>query len=198
MIRISRTRMLALAFLASIPALALAQQEERPAQAEAQEIQADETQAPSPRDERLIDVLSLIEQVAETEQREFIVDPRVRGRVYIIPSMEAPTYDDLQAILRTLNYAAVATAERVFVVPDALARVLPTRVLLSDDDTVSDDEVVTRVLEIGSENAQQLVPLLRPMLPQQAHLVATPDKLVIVDRYDNVRRIVEVAQALTR
>jgi type II secretory pathway component GspD/PulD (secretin) len=53
-------------------------------------------------------------------------------------------------------------------------------------------------LQRASRLEQQLVPLLRPMLPQQAHLVATPDKLVIVDRYDNVRRIVEVAQALTR
>jgi hypothetical protein len=52
------------------------------------------------------------------------------------------------------------------------------------------------VLETNLENAMMLVPMLRPMLPQSAHLVGIGNKLLIVDRYDNVRRIVAIAQAL--
>lgn len=47
-------------------------------------------------------------------------------------------------------------------------------------------------------NAAQLVPILRPMIPQSGHLAAYPDRnaLVIVDRSANVRRLVEVVKIL--
>ncbi len=98
------------------------------------------------------------------------------------------------------------------VVPEEAARWLPTPIVQNDDPSIPDDAIVTRVVTIPSNckpgadpaipsctNSALLVPLLRPMLPQYAHLVARPpSKLVIVDRYANVRRITEIALALSQ
>jgi general secretion pathway protein D len=150
-------------------------------------------------DEGTIDLTTLIAQVAARENREFLVDPRVRARVRIIPPIEQPDFGVLLSVLRVHGYAAVEVEGRIQIVPDGLARWLPTRVLQRDDNSVSDDEIVTRVLSVPSGQAPQLVPVLRPMLPQNAHLAATADnRLIIVDRYDNVRRITEVVGILTR
>jgi general secretion pathway protein D len=51
---------------------------------------------------------------------------------------------------------------------------------------------------VKSVPAAQLVPILRPLLPQQAHLVAIActNVLVIVDTFANVQRIEKLVRAL--
>ena len=47
-------------------------------------------------------------------------------------------------------------------------------------------------------SAAQLVPLLRPIIPQSGHLVALPsvNKLFIVDTFGNIQRIQTIIDAL--
>jgi general secretion pathway protein D len=67
-------------------------------------------------------------------------------------------------------------------------------------------EWVTRVITVRKISAAQLVPVLRPLMPQTAHMaasVAGPDgekltKLIVVDRYANVRRISQIVDELDR
>lgn len=146
-----------------------------------------------------VELATIIEQVAASSGREFLVDPRVRARVLSVPPIENPSYEDLLSMLRVHGYLAVEIAGRVNILPDANARQIPTRLLQRDDGDVHDDEWVTRVLTVPNGQAGQLVPLLRPMMPQPAHLAATGDgKLIIVDTYANVRRITELVNELSR
>ncbi len=140
------------------------------------------------------DLLDLIQQVAASSDREFIVDPRVNARVEYAGD-EAITYPTLLAILRVYAYVAVEIGGEVSIVPDVYARTMPTRILQRDDESVSDHEVVSRVISLDAD-ASELVPILRPTLPQYAHLAAVGNNLLVVDRYDNVRRITELANAL--
>lgn len=140
---------------------------------------------------------AILEQVAAAEGREFLVDPRVAARVHTVPEIENPTYEALLSILRIHGYIAVEIEGRINIVPSALARQYATRVLQRDDSSVSDDELVTRVLTLNTDNAAPLVPVLRPLMPQYAHLAAQGNKLIIVDHYDNVRRITELSNVLS-
>lgn len=173
-----------------------------PDRADRAALEAAERQAVAERtrdEEGTVELTDLIAQVAARENRSFLVDPRVRARVRLIPPIPNPDYGVLLSVLRIHGYAAVEVEGRVQIVPDQLARWLPTRVLQRDDDDVSDDEIVTRVLTVPAGQAPQLVPVMRPMLPQNAHLAATADnRIIIVDRYDNVRRITEVVRILTQ
>jgi general secretion pathway protein D len=155
------------------------------------------------RDEQSVDLDQLLARVSQKTGKKFLVDPRVRLRVYGVPKIEDPTYAELLAILRLHGYAAAEIAGIVNIVPDANARFMPVRLLNRDDSSVPDDEFVTRVIE--TQNAHLLVPVLRPLMPQSAHLAAVLDdeetgssKLILMDTYANVRRMTELVNALRR
>lgn len=97
----------------------------------------------------------------------------------------------------------------ITIMPDAISRQLPSRIVQIDDPAVPDQELVTRLIAVppGGIDAPMLVPLLRPMLPQYAHLAALPagaaegragSVLIIVDRYANVKRITRLVDELVR
>ncbi len=166
-----------------------------------------ELEAQRRRDERSVDLDELLARVSEATGMKFLVDPRVRARVNAVPRIDTPTYAELLTILRMHGYAAAEVGGRVNIVPDSNARFLPGRVLQRDDDNVPDDEYVTRI--ITTPNAAFLVPVLRPLMPQTAHLAATrgdgaaapdalPDRLILMDTYANVRRITEIVNTLSR
>ena len=100
------------------------------------------------REERSVDLEDLLAQVSASTGKTFLVDPRVRARVYGVPKIDNPSYAELLSILRMHGYVAVEIEGRVNIVPDAVARFLPSRLLQRDDDSVPDDEMVTRVIEV--------------------------------------------------
>jgi len=144
------------------------------------------------------DLVDLVRQVAANSGMEFIIDPRVNASVeYAGDTLtENITYATLLAILRIHGYVAVEIGGVVSIVLDANARTMPTRILQSDDPSVSDHEVVSRVISLSAD-AAGLVPILRPLVPQYGHLAAFGNSLIVVDRYDNVRRLTELAHSLS-
>lgn len=61
-----------------------------------------------------------------------------------------------------------------------------------------DDEWVTTVIPLKNMSATQVVPLLRPLLPQYGQLAPSSDRnaLLLVDRTANVKRIIEIVKVL--
>jgi general secretion pathway protein D len=136
-------------------------------------------------------LVQLIESVSKKTGKNFILDPRVAGNAMLIgidPSKV--TYADLLTILQVNGYAAVESGGLVRIIPDAIGRSAPSP-LIDGDDKHPDAEIVTRVIRVKSIASPQLVPILRSLLPQSAHLAAFPctNELLIVDTYANVRRI---------
>ncbi len=58
--------------------------------------------------------------------------------------------------------------------------------------------MVTEVIDVKNLSASQLVPILRPMVPQYAHLVAYPASniLIISDRASNVNRMMRIIRRI--
>jgi general secretion pathway protein D len=145
-------------------------------------------------------LVQLIETVSKKTGKNFILDPRVSGNAVLIgidPSKV--TYADLLTILQVNGYAAVESGGLVRVIPDSVGRSAPSP-LIDGNEKHPDAEVVTRVLRVKSIPAAQVVPILRSLLPQSAHLAAFPctNELVIVDSYANVRRIESVVAAMDK
>lgn len=177
--------------------------------------------AQPPESDEGVPITTLIEQVAEDMDREFVIDPRIRG-IMGITTGDDLDYDSLLGILRISGVVAIEVGDQIHVMPDRDMRVAPTRVLQEDDPRVSDHEVITRIIDIPEfpdlrpqsvvnaqmaanpfaappgSSAAQLVPVLRPMMSQAGQLGAIPNtnKLVLVDRYDNVRRITAVIEEI--
>jgi general secretion pathway protein D len=146
------------------------------------------------------DISALISTVAEVTERNFIVDPRVKGKVTVISTraMNADeVYQVFLSILKVHGFAAVPSGEVIKIVPDVNAKQdgIPTT---SDESPGHGDEMVTRVIQVDNVTAAQLVPILRPLVPQQGHLAAYPatNVLIISDRANNVERLVSIVRRI--
>jgi general secretion pathway protein D len=143
-------------------------------------------------------LVALVEQVARTSKKEFLIDLYARPQVYLGGTrLEDVTYPIFLSILRANYMAAVTIEGRVNIVGINDVRSYPLPLVQQDDRNIAADEWVTRIVTLDKIDATQLVIILRPLLPQFAHLAAlSPNKLVIVDRYANVQRITAIAKSL--
>jgi len=146
------------------------------------------------------DIQAVITSVADITGKNFIIDPRVKGKVTIISSRAMSDREIYQVFLSVLDvhgYTAVPAGKIIKILPDADAKhsgVPATSV----DKPGKGDESVTRVIEIEHVAAAQLVPILRPLVPPQGHLAAYPQSnvLIISDRVNNIDRILKIIKRI--
>lgn len=148
------------------------------------------------------DIRALVATVADVTGKNFILDPRVKGKVSVIskhPMSKDEVYQVFLSILEVHGFAAVPGKNVIKIVPDAQARQknIP---LEADNPPGSGDQLVTRVVKVDFANVQQLVPILRPLVPQQGYLAAIPAAkvLIITDRADNINRLVRIIRKVDR
>jgi len=146
------------------------------------------------------DINAVISTVSEVTGKNFIVDPRVKGKVTIIssrPMKKAELYQVFLSILEVHGFSAVPSGNVIKILPDASAKQSPLPVA-SDGDPGEGDELVTRVIELNSVAAAQLVPILRPLIPQQGHLAAyaASNILIVSDRAANIERLSKIIKRI--
>jgi general secretion pathway protein D len=145
-----------------------------------------------------VELAPLLQRVERESGKRFLVDRRHGPRIYL-GSVDADdvTYPVLLAIFRINGWAAFESEGYVNVVPDAVIR-FHAPVVQTDDPSIPADLYVTRVLTTVNANTAGLVPILRPLLSQAAHLAAHLDtnQLIVEDRYENVKRITEIVRSL--
>ncbi len=146
------------------------------------------------------DITQVIEAVGAATGRNIIIDPRVRAQVTMLsstPMSPDAFYEAFQALLQVHGFAAVPSGDTVKVIPDANARQVPANDLPGRVSATS-DEIVTQVVSVQNVSAAQLVPILRPLIPQYGHLAAYPASniLIISDRANNVNRMMRIIRRI--
>lgn len=145
------------------------------------------------------DISALVSEVAEITGKNFIVDPRVKGNITVISSTALTAdqvYELFLGVLDVNGFAAVQSGKAVKILPDMNAKSNGVRVDVSG--STRGEDMVTRVVMLDATNAIDMVPVLRPMMPQFAHLAAVPNTnaLIISDRADNIAALVEIIHQL--
>ena len=146
------------------------------------------------------EINTLISTVSEVTGKNFIVDPRVKGKVTVIsakPMDRAAVYETFLAVLQVQGFAAVPAGDAIKIIPETNAR-SDAGMLTRDGRGMPIDDVVTHVYTMQNVSAAQLVPILRPLIPQWGHLAAYPgnNTLIISDRAGNVARLEEIIRKL--
>lgn len=146
------------------------------------------------------DIETLVATVSEITGKNFIVDPRVKGKVTVISSQPLGAdqlYRVFLSILRVHGYAAVPDGEAIKIVPDTSARQDSIETTTEPAGRPS-DELVTRIIQVEHVKPSELIPILRPLIPQQGHLAAhdASDVLLISDRAGNVERLSGIVDRL--
>jgi len=138
------------------------------------------------------DLLSVINSVSQITGKNFIIDPRVKGKINVVsskPLNEDEVYNVFLSILQVHGFATIPGENAIKIIPDATAKQSETPYNAASQNP--GDQLITRVLQVENINAAQLVPILRPLVAQQGHLAAYPSTnvLIISDRASNIQRI---------
>jgi general secretion pathway protein D len=147
-----------------------------------------------------VEISTLISTVSEVTGKNFIVDPRVKGKVTVIsarPMSAAGVYETFLAVLQVQGFAAVPAGQAIKIVPETNART-DGGVRNGSGAGLPIDDVVTHVYQVENISAAQLVPILRPLVPQWGHLAAytSSNMLIISDRAANVVRIEQLIRQM--
>ncbi len=141
------------------------------------------------------DINTLIETVSEATGRNFIIDPKVKGKVTVVssrPMSKEELYQVFLAILEVHGFIAVPGDNVVKIVPDNKLKYSGTSLVPgSAAETVDGDEVVVRVFDIKHVDAARLLPVLRPLVSPKGHLAAYGDgnMLVVSDYAHSIKRL---------
>lgn len=141
------------------------------------------------------DIRTVIKWIAEQTQKNFIIDPRVKGKLSVLSSQPMSMDEAYQVFLTALDvygFAVVESGNNVKVIPNAQARSsgLPiVEAFTSADDNSAN--LVIHVIKIKNISAAEVVTLLRPLVPQTGHLGAFPtsNSIIIADRANNINRL---------
>ncbi len=146
------------------------------------------------------DIRAFISAVADLTHQNFVVDPRVQGRVTVIsssPTDPADLNEVFLSILKVHGFTAVKKEGVTKIVPEMLAKqdAAPT---VSAGSRNLGEGIVTGVIPVHFVSAAELVPILRPLLPQDSHMAATigTNVLIVADSGSNVKRMVDIVSKL--
>ncbi len=148
------------------------------------------------------DIRALISTVSKFTGKNFIIDPRVKAKVTVISAntlTPEAVYEVFLSILQVHGYAAVPTGSVIKIVPEVNAKQGPLP-LSGNNDNYADDELITKIIRLDHVPASQLVPILRPLVPQQGHLAAynPTNTLIITDHSGNIQRLLKIIRGVDR
>ena len=132
--------------------------------------------------------------------RTMVVDPRVKGTINLSsdkPITPAAAYNQFLAALRLQGYAVVESSGISKVVPEADAKLQGSVVSIAPANP-GGNQIVTRIFQLEYESANNLVPVLRPLISPNNIINVNPgnNSLIITDYADNLQRLGRIIAAM--
>ncbi|TSE30286.1 type II secretion system secretin GspD [Tepidimonas taiwanensis] len=146
------------------------------------------------------EIESVARAIALASGRHIVVDPRVKGTMTLVtenPVGPQAALSQFGAELRLRGFALVESQGIYKIVPEAEAKLLGGPVL-TEEQTPRDGQLVTQIFRLQHENANTLLPVLRPLISPNNPITVNPgnNALVITDYADNLRRLARIIAAL--
>lgn len=145
------------------------------------------------------DLTAFINEVADITGKNFAVDPRVRGNVTVIsnkPLNKDEVYDLFLGVLNVNGVVAIPSGNTIKLVPDS--NVKNSGIPYDSRNRLRGDQIVTRVIWLENTNPNDLIPALRPLMPQFAHMaaIAGTNALIVSDRAANIYQLENIIRNL--
>ena len=146
---------------------------------------------------------SVIQAIGRISGRNFIIDPRVKGKINLItntPVAPELTYQILLSALRLQGFAAIEESGVTKLVPEADAKLHGVPVVSGRQGAAGarGDRLVTQVFALRHESAVHMVNVLRPLVSANNAVTAFPgnNTLVVTDYAENLRRLATVIDSI--
>lgn len=149
---------------------------------------------------REVDIRTVISSIGKITGKNFLIDPRVNGKITIIsatPLHKESVYTVFLDALRTQNYVAIEQGDVIKIVPLEEAKRNPAS---TSHIYPGGAEQITRVVKIKNIAALQLAPVLQQLMPKDASLLASMDtnSLIISDSKQNMQRLLEIIKIMDK
>ena len=148
------------------------------------------------------DIEEVIRFVADVTEKNVVIDPRVKGKVKVIskePLTKDELYNLLLSVLELHGFSAYDSNNLIRVVPVKEVRSAPVPVSTSSTTGIS-DAYITEVIVLSNISAAKVLPVIRPLVPQHAHMAAydPSNSIVISDTAANIARVKSVIAEIDR
>jgi len=135
-----------------------------------------------------VDIKKVTQDIAQFSKKTIILDPRVKGKITIYSNAELDRDQVWNVYLRTLQvngFSIISDNGFVRIIPENEA----TRDLSITTKTSGDFE--TFVMPLINRSADEILPMIKPIIGRQAHLSSIPsiNSILLVDRGSNVERV---------
>lgn len=146
------------------------------------------------------DIESVASVLAKATGQTILVDPKVKGTINLIsnkPLTKAKAIDAFSTALRTSGFALVDVNGVYRVVAEADAKLISNSVTTSKGKQEG-DQIITRVFKLNFESANNLLPVLRPLVSPNNTINAYPgnNTIVITDYASNIQRIGQLIESI--
>jgi len=146
------------------------------------------------------DIESVASVVAKATGQTILVDPQVKGTITLItnrPVTKSKALDSFSTALRTAGFALVETNGMYRVVTQADAKLVSTSVTTGKGKQEG-DQIITRVFKLNYESANNLLPVLRPLVSPNNTINAYPgnNTIVVTDYASNIQRIAALIESI--
>jgi len=146
------------------------------------------------------DIHALINAVSKITGKNFIVDPRVKGKVTLVSSEELgpdQIYEVFLSVLDVHNIVAIESNGLVKLLPKAVAKTIPTPIKYGETG-IRGDSQITEVYQLKYGSVRDIVPILKPLLPPTSHFAAhgPTNTIIITDTAANINRILSIVAKL--
>lgn len=146
---------------------------------------------------RNADIRAVIAEVSRVTGKNFVIDPRVQGKISIIsstPMTDKALYQVFLSMLQVSGYAAVPSGDVIKIVPNIDAKTMSSDLLSQMRNPPRGDEMMIAVIPVHYVPAEQLVPVLRPLMPQWSNVsaYAPSNMLILSGRANNIRQLAHI------
>ena len=148
------------------------------------------------------DIQAVVKTVSQITGRNFLMDPRVKGKITIIstrPVSKSAVYQIFLAAIKAQGFTAVTG-------PADILKIVPVNEAKQDAEVSSGpslaggEQTITHVVTVQHGSATQMVALLRPLMAPTSQLSVYPpaNTLILTDYASNIQNLLRIVNILDR
>lgn len=146
---------------------------------------------------RNADVRAVIAEVSRVTGKNFVIDPRVQGKISIVsstPMNNDELYQVFLSILQVSGYAAIPSGTVIKIIPNIDAKTQSPDLLSEMKHPPKGDDMMVAVVPVHYVPSEQLVPVLRPLMPQWSSIsaYAPSNMLILSGRANNIHSLADI------
>ena len=146
---------------------------------------------------RNADIRAVITEVSRVTGKNFVIDPRVQGKISIVsstPMSNHALYQVFLSVLQVSGYAAIPSGDIIKIIPNIDAKTQSPDLINGMRNPPQGDDMMVAVVPVHYVPSEQLVPVLRPLMPQWSSVsaYAPSNMLILSGRANNIKSLAKI------